>query len=192
MISSSFAPKTFNFRDVEHFQRKLNKYGINPSNWKGGIKVEVLYDEWKKGECTFEKDPEGLIRRTRVVCVRCFHVNQEGEKFQLNEEKQIMPDASTRYRGYEFVSETMKPLETLEAAAKRALQEELQLDDPELRFERTPDFDEDKIKKSTTYTDLRCHYLTYHFKTDIPNKLFKERYEEIEDNVTTIFSWQKV
>lgn len=192
MISSGFTPKTYNFRDFEHFRKKLDKYEINPSNWKGGIKVEILYEEWKKGECTFEKDLEGLIRRARVVCVRCFHVNQQGEKFQLNEEMQIMPDGSTRCRGYKFVSETMKPLENIEVAAKRALKEELQIVDSKLQFERTPDFDEDKIKESTTYKGLRCHYRIYHFKTDIPEKLFKERYEEIEDDITTIFSWEKV
>ncbi len=77
-------------------------------------------------------------------------MTQDGEKLQLQEEKQIMPDGSTRCRGYKFVSETMKPFENLEVAAKRALQEELQLDDSELQFERTADFDEDKIKESTT------------------------------------------
>lgn len=188
----AFNPKNYNFRDFEHFQRKLNKNGINPSSWKGGIKVEILYDEWTKGECVFERDQSGIIRKAQVVCVHCFHTNHVGERLRLNEEKQIMPDGTERLRGYKFVSETMKPSENLEAAAKRALQEELQIDDPELQFERIPDYDEDKIKESTTYSGLKCHYLIWHFKTEIPTKLFKERYEEIEDNVTTIFGWEKV
>lgn len=185
-------PKIYEFRNIEHFKNKLNKNGINPSEWKGGIKIEVLYDEWKKGECVFEKDLTGIIKKAKVVCVHCLHTNQEGKKLRLNEEKQIMPDGSERFRGYKFVSETMKPTETPEIAAKRALQEELQIDDPELYFEHTPNLDEDKIKESTTYSGLKCHYLIYHFKTEIPTKLFKERYEEIEDNVTTIFGWEKV
>lgn len=186
------SPKTYNFKDIDHFQSKLKKFGIDPSKWKGGIKVEVLYDEWKKGERIFEKGQNGIISKAQVVSVHCFHTNLEGEKLRLIEEKQIMPDSSTRLRGYKFVSETMKPTEYLETAAKRALQEELQLDDPELQFERMPEFDEDKIKESSTYNGLMCHYLVYHFKTEIPTRLFKERYEEIEENVTTIFSWEKV
>lgn len=190
-MASPTSFKICHFRDIEHFQIKLSKFNINPSNWQGGTKVETLYNEWLRGECVFEKDRDSIIRKVQVVCVHCFYTNQVGEKLRLCEEKQIMPDGFERFRGFKFVSETMKPSEDLETAARRAIEEELQITDPELKFERMPDFDEDKIKESSTYSGLKCRYLTYHFKTEIPTRLFKERYEEVEENFTTIFSWEK-
>ena len=191
-MSSHVSLKTYNFDNIEHLQRKRNKYGIDPSNWRNGVKVESLYKDWKKGECTFDKDQIGILRKARVVSVHCFHINQKGEKLRLVEEKQIWQNGTICNRGYKFVSETVTSLETIEDAAKRARKEELQLDDPELQFERMPDQDENKINNSTTYTGLRTHYLVYHFKTEIPLRLFKESYKEVEDNVTTIFTWEKV
>lgn len=180
------------FSDIDHFQEVLlNKYKKNPSNWKG-VKPLTLYNEWKNGECIFEEKDNDIIRKVHVVSIHCFHTNQSGEKFKLIEEKQIMPDGSIRERKFQFVSETMKRNEDLEIAARRALREELQIDDPEIKFERMTTLDEDKTKESTTYVGLKTHYLVYHFKTAIPTRLFKEQYEEVEENITTIFSWKKV
>ena len=183
-------PTSLNFSAVEELEKCLTQYHVDSARWNGA-KVETLFDDLKKGECVLEAKEGQLHRRVNVVSVRCFHTNQNQERLKLVEEKQVLADGKIRQRGYEFVSETMKPNETPLEASVRALAEELQISDPELQFQATPEYNEDKTKDSTTYVGIPTHYIVYHFKTEIPTRLFKETYVENEGGNTTYFKWVK-
>lgn len=187
----SAEPIRLNYSSLEDLKAGLAQHQIDPAHWNGA-KVETLFDDLKKGECVLEVKEGKLHRRVNVVSVRCFHTNQNQERLKLVEEKQVFEDGKVRHRGYEFVSETMKPNETPHHAAVRALEEELQISDPELQFQATPEYDENKTKDSTTYVGIPTHYIVYHFKTEIPARLFRETYVEDENGTQTHFKWVKV
>lgn len=183
--------QSLHFSSVGELESCLSEHQIDPSKWVG-VTLQNLYDDLHKGECSLEIKEGKLHRRINVVSVHCFHTNHNQERFRLIEEKQILPNGDTRQRGYPFVSETMKPDESPHDAAVRALAEELQISDPELQFQPSPEDDEDKIKESTSYIGIHGRYIVYHFKTDIPSRLFRERYVELENGTETHFSWVKI
>lgn len=216
-IGKTDCSKVYAFRDVDHLKRKLTKYNADPSNWKGGCSVEFLFKSCQKGECTFERVDSRLVRKFKAVNVYCYHQNQEGETLKLEEEKQIMPDGSERQRklkktmpdgsveehNFDFVSETMKPGEEPAAAARRGLKEELRNPDcPEVK----PDISDLEIEylseeanppqESTSYKGIQNQFITYKFKTNIPTRLFLEKYMEVEKDptgdLTTFFIWKKI
>lgn len=184
-------PPQLSFASVEDLSHCLSQYQIDPSRWKGSS-VAYLFQEVTTGECILELKNGKLHRKVNVVSVHCFHTNHNQEKFRLIEEKQILEGGEERKRGYQFVSETMKKDENPSEAAVRALAEELSINDPELKFEATPDLDELKTKESSTYVGMECTYHVRHFKTEIPIRLFKQRYVEVEAGTATHFTWVKV
>lgn len=188
MASSQGNETILHFSSVEDLANCLSAHGINPALWRG-ISVKQLYEDIEKGETILEEIDGRLLRRVNVVCVHCFHYSQAREPLRLIEKKQILPDGSIRERGYKFVSETMKPLETHHNAAKRALVEELQITDPTLQFQIYPK-KQIKIKDSTTYIGLNSRYSVHHYRTEFPARLFKENYIEEEEGITTHFSWE--
>ncbi len=182
--------KECNLTSVEDLNKLLSGFSeIHTESWTKS--VPSLYSEIKNGECIFGLEDGSLLRRVDVVCIKCFHTNYNGEKFQLIEEKQIFKNGNIRERGYKFVSEKLKLGELPEEGALRGLAEELQISGSDVQV--TPMSEENKFEKkeSLTYKGLACSYNTYYYSCEIFNAHYKESYVENQDDKQTIFTWIK-
>lgn len=163
---------------------------INPNEW---IKsVSDLYGEIKRGECVLGIEDEKLHRRVDVVAIKCFYTDEEGQRFQIFEEKQVFKNGLVRQRGNKYIAEKLQPNETLEECAKRGLAEELQIAGPDVHV--VPLIEENHFEKreSPTYKGIQCSYNTHFFSCEIPKLLYKSSYVEEQADKSTFFSWIKI
>jgi hypothetical protein len=192
----SSTPTILTFSSIEDFKARLNTYGIDCDSWT--VKPETLFEEIQKGEATLEVVDGVLVRKISVVSVRCFYTDHNGERFYLNEDRQILANGDERVRPYDFVSETMKSGERIEDAAIRALSEELDTRDSRLQFMRLPEQDRTRESKGDAvrgYPGITSKYNIYFFQTDIPEDVVnKEGYVDSDEtaHITSYFKWHKV
>lgn len=189
MNSVGFVPVEINSKeDLGHLLGKFPD--IKPNEW---IKsVSALYGEIKNGECVLGIEDEKLHRRVDVVAIKCFHTNEEGQRFQIFEEKQLFKNGMERQRGNKYVAEKLQPNETPEACAIRGLAEELQIAGPNVCV--VPLVEENKTEKreSPTYKGIHCSYNTHVFSCEVPKLLYKDSYIEEQEDKSTFFSWVKI
>jgi hypothetical protein len=168
----------------------LNKFpDIKPNEW---IKtVSDLYKEIETGECILGIEDKKLHRRIDVVSIKCFHTNEEGQRFQIFEEKQVFKNGRERQRGFNYIAEKLQSNETPEECAKRGLAEELQIAGPDVHL--VPLTEENKFeKRETSYTGIQGSYNKYFFSCEIPKLFFKDSYIEEQEDKSTYFSWIKI
>lgn len=154
--------------------------------------VSSLYNEVKTGECILEIEDGKLHRRVDIVSVKCFHTNDNGERFQLFEERQIFKNGNTRERGYKFIAEKLQLGESPEQAAIRGIAEELQISGPEVHVISLPEENTFERKESSAYKGLQSSYNIYFFSCEISANHYKNTYVEEQQDKSTFFSWFKI
>lgn len=168
----------------------LSHFQIIPENW---IKsVSALYNEIVNGECTLSIREGKLHCQVNGVVIKCYHTNNQGERFQLFEEKQVFKNGQIRERGHKFVAEKLRSGESPEQGALRGLAEELQISGPKVHI--IPLFEENKVdtRESPDYKGIQTTYNSYVFSCEISDLHYKNYYIEDQEDKQTFFSWVKI
>lgn len=156
----------------------LEKYGIPPAK-----SIDQLLGEINKGECRIVWEGNKPVRELRVVRikVRC-------GKEELWEKIQYYPSGEHRIRNIRGISEKLIGDEPHGKGARRALREELGLDEElDLLWVGKGI----KENYSDSYPDLLCRYEFYDYEVEIPISMKKKEYvEECEDGMRTFFEWK--
>lgn len=176
--------------DEEGLRKLLWHFQIYTENW---IKsVSSLFKEIKNGECILGIVDGKLHSRVNGVVIKCFYTNDQQEKFQLFEEKQVFNNGQTRERGHRFVAEKLKFDESPEQGALRGLAEELQISGPEVYV--IPLLEENKSDTidSPDYRGIQTTYSSYVFSCEIPDSHYKNFYVEDQEDKQTFFSWVRI
>lgn len=157
--------------------------------------LDQLVKEVVSGESRLMRGQSGeLTRSVEVVQGVITYVDENGDTFQLVEDKQVFGDDRVRVRDHLSdisVAEKMKPGEDPREALICGILEELGIEegvqiaeDPEVGFK-----DED----SASYPGLRSQYQIYTFAVELDASAYKpEGYAEVQDDKTNFFVWKKV
>ncbi|UBF25513.1 NUDIX domain-containing protein [Kovacikia minuta CCNUW1] len=160
----------------------LSTYG------KGNAKeFTALLEEIKTGDCEIVWEEKQPIRLVNVVLV--IVISHKGER--LIEAYQEFSDGRIRKRGMQELAEKRKPDEPPEAAARRAIQEELGIPTENLIFECLPASDPEIIEttESFSYPGLKTRYSRIWFRVHLPETLYHSEYVEIQPDKKTVFRW---
>lgn len=161
---------------------------------QGGAKS--LMKEVEQGETELVVIDGKLTRQISVVNLDVYYYSPICNccVWKLKENKQVFKDGRTRVRERESsIAEKMKPGEDLDAAAQRALKEEIGISGEGLEFKRQEDMDETEDKESPSYPGLSTVYKLYWYSIVLPKKYYKpEGYETDDGEVHLYFSWVKI
>lgn len=149
----------------------------------------ALLEEIKTGDCEIVWEHTQPIRLVNVVLVVV--ISHHGER--LTEAYQEFSDGRIRKRGMQELAEKRKPGEDPEAAARRALQEELGIPTDELVFEHLSPTEE-KLSVATesfSYPGLKTRYSRIWFRVHLPETLYQVEYVEIQLDKKTVFHWSR-
>lgn len=157
----------------------IEQFGVGEAKTIRHLAKEIL-----EGETTLEVMRKIVGVQLQVECI------VDGVKFQLVEDRQEFADGRERRRGLAGLSEKMKPGEDPVASAKRALAEELGIQD-ETKIESLGIREE--IKTSPSYPGLTTKYLLFEMLTQLPESAFNpDGYVEHQEDKSTYFVWQEV
>ncbi|MGK5093351.1 inositol monophosphatase family protein [Deltaproteobacteria bacterium TL4] len=178
-----------NISNINELEAVMESHGINSQLFGVGEAktLENLWKELQDGETFLEIRNKTLIRKIRVVSIRVHYKTEEGQRYVIREDRQEFNDGRVRVRSFleASVSEKLLLQETPEMGAKRALQEELQLDVIGEIQRGTSRIEE---KYSQSYPGLKTIYETHLFRYDLHHDEFrKDGYEERQENKTTYF-----
>ncbi len=189
MYKVDFVPLKIN--NEEDLSFILSEFpNIKPNEWVKS--VSTLYREIENGECILGIQEEKLHRRVDVVSIKCFYTNEESQRFQIFEEKQVFKNGTERQRGFKFVAEKLQLNETPEDGAKRGLAEELQIAGPDVHVVVLVEENTCEKKESSTYKGIQCSYNKYCFSCEIPALFYKDLYIEKQEDKSTFFTWIKI
>lgn len=191
MIQTEFTPLNITSKaELKDIIRNQFPY-INTDSWMK--KVSALYAEIKNGECILGIENEKLHRRVDVVSIKCFYTDENFQRFQLIEEKQVFTNGKDRPpRGYKWVAEKMQRGESPEHAAIRGLKEELKIFGSDVHVESLPKENTFEKRESDTYKGLECSYNKYWFSINIIKAHYKDSYVEVQGDKQTFFKWIQV
>jgi hypothetical protein len=173
----------------------LQQHHIPIDSWGTGEAktVDHLVNEINDGETVLVEDKESgrLIRKFAFlsIVVLC---HTDRETYKLIEEKQVFSDGRTRVRVPDWsVGEKIKPgEENIEAITKRALYEELGIQD-NFGIHEGEHVEEEVDSKS--YPGLVSRRNRFNVMVEIdPAQYRPEGYTEVQSDKTTYFTWRRV
>jgi hypothetical protein len=179
---------------VERLADLLDNAGIDTSMWGTGSAKTVahLLKEIRDGESqvTFDSE-EGVSRRVRVAWIDVLFLDEHGNVFQLTEDRQEYHDGRMRKRQLpSSLGEKFKPGENPDAAAVRALHEELGITTCESLHALGQ---EQELYTPDSYPGLATHYETYSFVAVLNEPSFNPAgYIETQTDKTNYYTWQTV
>lgn len=151
-----------------------------------------LLKEINDGESLITVDPSGkLHRQVNAVALNVFHTDKQGLVWKLKETRQVFKSGRVRERQLESsIGEKLKPGEEMQAAAERALREELGILQIEsLRFlGSTTD-----TWPAVSYPGLSTTYGTHRYDSVIGAESFSaDGYVEVQEDKTNYYTWEQV
>ncbi len=184
--------------NITALKHLLEEYGVDLSLWGVGKAktLEHLWAEIQAGESTLHIDtnqtPERLLRSTAFAGVRVFHTNAKGDRFYLEEVKQVFSDGRERFRTLDVsLAEKMAPKELPLTAAIRGIKEELGLTFDS--FGGTMLATKHQVKYSDSYPHLMTGYVSNIFEIELNAEQYNpEGYQEKQEDKTTYFLWTAV
>jgi hypothetical protein len=188
MTRSELPPLT-----AEYLREELRKQGVPVDTW--GIDtpktVESLITEIEEGAGTLIRGEKGeLIRVIQVVALSVTYLDGR-TWYRLEEDRQEFTDGRSTNRNLSTsLGEKLNPGETPEEGARRALREELGLDnvDTLLFTFGTPQNIE---RSSPSYPGLPTQMQLHPGRVQLRTEHYKaEGYTEVKGNRTTHFSWR--
>jgi hypothetical protein len=135
-----------------------------------------------------------LVRKLKCVDVEVLY-SDNGRLLRLKETKQVFKNGSSRERGFRGISEKITTLEKPVQGTKRALKEELGLDERDTENNVEIEFLEEVFeqKNSPSYPGLTTHYTVYNMRAYLSENEFNPNgYVEKQENITTYFEWEEV
>ncbi len=176
----------------EEINALLAKHKVPLHQWGAGEakSLDHLYREVEAGECQLVEKDDSLLRLIAGVAVRIYH-QKDGRRQLLLEDKQVFTDGRTRERKDLIgLGEKMKAGEEPVLAARRVFTEELQIAD-----EVPLDYRGHSARgplTSKSFPGLLTCYETHLFETEMPEKLYRENYTEVQPDKTSYFSWKGI
>lgn len=154
--------------------------------------IDHLLRELIAGECALELG-DGQVRRTILGAhLLVHHRRTDGVRLILVEDRQVFADGRVRRRQLtSSIGEKMRAGEEPDQAAKRALVEELGLEDiadVSLEYRGL----EEKVVQSTSYPGIVSHYQTHFYHCSLPARHFDPHgYIERQPDKTSYWVWQE-
>ena len=171
--------------------KKLQGYGISLEQWGTGKAKTVghLAKEVLEGETVLVDINGEIVRRVELVHIDVRYT-AGGTELQLVEDRQEFKDGRERRRGLTGISEKMKPGEDPLASAKRALHEELGVNNcGEIDSLGT----KEETQTSPSYPGLTTEYLRHEMRTNLPDSAYRaDGYVEEQQDKCTFFVWREV
>lgn len=187
MDHQDLTPKT-----MEELKELLTAESVDTSSWRKPL--TALWKEIKEGDSRLikHKQTKSLLRVVDVVRLFCF---SQDRKLQLIEDRQVFTKSGEIVkRGYDCLCEKARiQQETFFETAKRALQEELQIDPAKVTIlprERTEEQKDFKTFPSPSYGTLMCSYTFHDYEVVLPDTLWKKEYVETQSDKSTYFLWK--
>lgn len=172
----------------------LKSHKIPIDTWGTGKAktVDHLVKEVVEGEAVLTTTESGeLVRQISVIGMDVFHKGADGKTYKLVEDKQIFKDGRERRRELPTsMGEKLQPGEDLNAAAVRAVREELGVegDIPVEHLQTTS-----KIRESNSYPGLNGEYVIHDFSSELSDEQFKpEGYIERQPDKDVYFVWKEI
>ncbi len=160
---------------------------------KGEAKtLDHLLAEVNSGEAALVNEETTLVRLVFGAVLNVYHTADGAEIWRLKEQKQVFRDGRERVRDLNTsIGEKIKTDEEPEAAARRALAEELGIREEVLLLPS------DQVTKgplpSPSFPGLKTKYVMYVFEVFLPAHLYKpEGYVEEQADKTNYYIWEKV
>lgn len=182
------------FQSAKELSSFLKKHNIPVESWgkEQAKTVGHLLQELQEGDSALSETDHGLTRQCQFVAVEVT-TTLDGKRRQLVEERQVFnegkPDERTRRRSLTGVNEKLKPGENPLESAKRALKEELGIDDASPTFLKI----EPSGRQSPSYPGLQTTYLSHHYSVILPGQQANPNgYKEVQPDKTTYFIWQEM
>ncbi|MCR4312430.1 MAG: NUDIX domain-containing protein, partial [Candidatus Uhrbacteria bacterium] len=174
---------------------RLQAHGVPLGRWGVGEarRLEDLLKELESGEATLEEGPEGrLLRTSHGARVTVYYTSDSG-RWKLVEDRQEYVGGGVRKRTADLpmsVGEKLKPGESADVAARRALSEELGIEG-EIPLQN---IGEDKRHSpSKAFPGIDTCYVSSDYAVELPVEHYKpEGYIERQPDKTTFFVWEKV
>ena len=158
----------------------IHLYGINKAK-----DFDSLLEEIESGETQIIWDKDKPIRLLKVVRIEVMYEHQ-----YLIEVKQEFSDGRTRSRNIRGLAEKLFPGENWEAAARRAIKEELGIDSTNLEI-LTRGANSIEENESPSYPGLLSRYEFSDYITDIKgHDYYQTQYVTKEEDTTSFFEWR--
>ncbi len=172
----------------------LRGHNIPVDTWtgEGGTKtLEDLLGEIESGESRLETTTTGKLRRTvRVVAVNIVGKDKDGQRYRLEEDRQVFKEDGhvKRRRLHGAVAEKIKGGESAIQAARRGIREELRITTAEILGEENGVIKE--TGRTATYPGLETEYRIHVVHARIgPDNFNMRGYVERQKRKTTHFKW---
>lgn len=170
----------------------LVKHGIPLHVWGTGKAktFEHLLKEISEGEATIELQDDGTIRRTANGAGIIIFYHDGVSRWRLKEDRQVFNDGRTRTRTMtSSIGEKLRPNEEPRTAARRALKEELGIEEEIELIDLGP-----VIKgpvESESYPGTWSISTSYIYEATFPPHLYKPEYVEVQADKTNYYTWEK-
>lgn len=184
---------------VPHFQTKkeleayIKGFGIPVERWGRGSAKTVghLLRELTSGEAALSEEGRTLCRKTEYVAITLTYEDENGEVYELREDRQEFADGRIRRRKFEGSSlyEKIKSDEQPESAAGRAIREELGVGGD---VNVGAIGKSEGMRESASYPGLRTRYVRHNFAASMrADQFIPEGYIERQSDKTTFFLWRR-
>jgi hypothetical protein len=190
-MSKIESQKTLINAQIIDITQKLKSYDIPLDLWGTGEAktIEHLVKEILEGETVLVEKNGEIIRKVEFVRLDVRH-NLKDVELQLVEDRQVFKDGRERRRGLSGIGEKMKPGEDPIASARRALAEELGINDECDINNLEPNT---KSLTSPSYPGLLTEFLIHDMRTNLPDSAYRrDGYVEVQPDKTTYFVWREV
>jgi hypothetical protein len=181
----------------ESFLRIKSKDQLRDILISGGVPVDVwnafkgigdLWEEVRSGETILVQRGKEVVRQVSVARIFVYYTDDNGQRYQLVETKQVRKDGNVRERGFDYVAEKFKASENPQQAALRGVGEELGISISTGLSSRGISTEE---RKSPSYPGLKSEYKFHLFELTLDPSQFKEEgYVEDDEKKKTYFEWK--
>lgn len=175
----------------------LKKNGVSTKKWgKDNFSKTLnhLRREIRRNECILETMNGKVFRISRTVKISLHH-KINGEDCILVEDRQVFKNGTIRHRlipdNYTLPAEKLFLHENPRSGLHRLLEEELGITKLSSLIDLKRINKEVQIGKSKTYPGLISKRTMYHYKARLPGDLYKDEYQEKQDDYITHFKWER-
>lgn len=180
----------FSIQSKDQLKDILKSGGVPVDNWDAFKGLGDLWEEVQSGETVLVQRGKEVVRQVSVARIYVFYTDENGQKYQLVETKQIKKDGSSRERGFDYVAEKFKASEDPQSAALRGVQEELNI---RAFMNLSPRGIDTEERQSPSYPELRSEYKFYLFNLNLdPTQYNPKGYVEDDGKKKTYFEWRTV
>lgn len=185
-------PETsISIRSKDELKDVLKMSGVLVDQWDSFKGLNELWEEVKSGETLLIQSGKEVTRQVRFARIYVFF-EDNGQKLQLFEAKQVRNNGETRERGFDYVAEKLKKSDqNPEGAALRGIKEELGIEADTAAL--TSNDVKTESRPSPSYPGLNSEYKIHVFSLHLDDGQFNpDGYVEDDGKKKTYFEWRAV